>query len=67
MSTFSNVLFNVLKEKNRKSLHESEDYIFAKDPFLRDFKVASQLEIGSLLTKSDNFRNNPIPLAKKFR
>lgn len=52
MSKESLILFNELKEKNRKNLHESEDYIFAKDSFLRDSQVASQPEMRSLIIKS---------------
>ena len=55
MSKESLVLFNQLKEKNRKNLHESEDYIFANDSFLRDSQVASQPEMRSLIVKSEQF------------
>jgi len=63
MSKESLILFNELKEKNRKNLHESEDYIFAKDSFLRDSQVASQPEMRSLIIKSEKFKKDPIPLA----
>ncbi len=67
MSKESLILFIELKEKNRKNLHESEDYIFAKDSFLRDSQVASQPEMRSLIIKSEKFKKDPIPLAQSLR
>jgi len=67
MSKESLILFNELKEKNRKYLHESEDYIFAKDSFLRDSQVASQPEMHSLIIKSEKFKKDPIPLAQSIQ
>jgi len=67
MSKESLILFNELKEKNRKNLHESEDYIFSKDSFFRDSQVASQPEMHSLIIKSEKFKKDPIPFVQSIR
>ena len=60
-------VFNELKERNRKNLHESEDYIFAKDSFFRESQVATQPEMMSFIKKTVKFKKDPIPLVKAIQ